>query len=362
MRLRKRAESVGSGTQDMRGQGTRIFVDELARFAADAADARLMTIAETAAAPLRVAVRGRAGVGCSTVARALDRAGVAARIRVTESVADVVVYVTAEVMKPEDAAAIAAAQLPVVALLNKADLTGFAGDGPIVAARARCARFAELVGVPVEPIIGLLAVAAVDVLENPVWDTLRGLAGHHDSALFDGSFEGFLAADVSVPTEDRVRLLETLDLFGAALGVAAVRNGVTPAQLRALLRRVSCVDAVIGKIHAVGAEVRYRRVLDAVAALEALAVADDALGARISEFLAHDDTVLARMAAATDLAEAELGPVGDGADSAAHLSRAVRWQRYSQGPVSEVHRAFAVDIARGSLRLWLQSPTHGDLP
>lgn len=47
----------------MRGQGHQIFVDELARFAAAEADPRVTAIAQRAAAPLRVVVRGRRGVG-----------------------------------------------------------------------------------------------------------------------------------------------------------------------------------------------------------------------------------------------------------------------------------------------------------
>jgi hypothetical protein len=338
----------------MRGQGHQIFVDELGRFAAGAAEARMTAIAENAAAPLRVAVRGRNGVGCSTVAHALDRGGTPSGIRAFESdgvdvaspdlEADLVVYVTTEVIKPEDREAIAGTRLPVLVVLNKADLAGFAGDGPLVAARARCARFAGLpglVGVPMEPMIGLLA--ALDDLPHPVWAALLGVA-----------------ADCQVSIEDRQRLLSTFDLFGTALAVAAVRRGSTPAQLRALLRRVSCVDAVVAKIKALGAEVRYRRVLDAVAALEALAVPGDRW--RISEFLAHDDTVVARMAAAADLVEADIGSVGEGSDPGAHLSQALQWQRYSSGsPVSDLHRACAADITRGSLRLWSRAQQVGEL-
>jgi hypothetical protein len=292
----------------MRGQGHQIFVDELARFAADTADPRVMTIARSAAAPLRFAVRGRTGVGCATVGRALDRVGAMAGttygIRAAESDSDadvdVVVYVTTEVLKPEDRDAIAAERRPVLVVLNKADLTGFAGEGPVVAARARCAQFSALVGVPVEPMIGLLAVVASDEPPDAAWD--------------------------AVCSEDRQRSLRTLGLFGAAVALAAVRKGWTPAQLRALLRRLSCVDAVVAGVNAAGAQVRYRRVLDAVAQLEALAVCDPSLG--ITAFLAHDDTVLARMAAAADV---ELGPVG-------------------AGP-GDVRRARDADITRGSLRL-----------
>ncbi|WP_407687329.1 hypothetical protein [Mycobacterium sp. HUMS_1102779] len=369
----------------MKGQGHRIFVDELRRFAAGHADPRVTAIAERTAEPLRVVVRGRRGAGRSTVARALRAAGERATAgpatfreipaaRAVGSgvdlIVDLIVYVIAEVIKPEDAEAIAAARHPVLAVLSKADLVGSlsgrTGDGPTAAARARCADLAALAGVPVEPMIGLLAVAALDGLDDGLWAALRVLAdepGHAD--LFDLSCDGFLTADAAVPADVRLRLLDTLGLFGAALAVAALRQGRTAAQVRVLLRRMSRVDAVLGALSAVGAEVRYRRVLDAVAELEALAVGDEA----ISGFLTRDDTVVARMAAAVDVAEAaglEVGPVSAGgadADAAAHLPRAVRWQRYSMGrlgPVSDLHRACGADIARGSLRLW--SRACGSLP
>jgi hypothetical protein len=362
---------TGLSRRNMQRQGHQTFVDELAHFAARAADGRLTAIAQRAAAPLRVAVRGRRGVGRGTVARALNRAGIASGIsvRVTPpadpdadpdvDVIDVVVYVTAEVVKPEDSQAIqaiAAARRPVLAVLNKADSAGFTGDGPLALAQARCAQFSALVGVPMEPMIGLLAVAALDdLLDKTSWAALRSLA---DDAVLDGSFDGFLAADNPVPTEVRQRLLETLDLFGVALAVAAVRQGKTTEQVRDLLRRASGVDAVLDKLAAVGAEVRYRRVLDAAAELAALAVSPGEIGGRINDFLCRDDTVIARMAAAVDLAESAGLAVGPAHNPAAHLSQAQRWQRYSLGglgPVSDLRRACGADIARGSLRLWSQA-------
>jgi hypothetical protein len=359
----------------MTGHGHQTFADELARFAAGRADRRVTAIADRAAAPLRVVVRGRPGVGRRTVARALDRAGIASGISATTGAtasacdADVVVYVTAEVVKPEDTEAIAAAGRPTLAVLNKADLAGSlsgrSGDGPIAAARMRCAEFSVLVGAPMEPMIGLLAVAALDDLDTALWAALRVLAADPGGPTsLDGSYSGFLAADNPVPTDVRQRLLDALDLFGTALGIAAVRQGRTPAQVRALLRRMSGVDAVLNKIAVVGAEVRYQRVLAAVAELEALAVSCDEIAESISGFLSRDDTVVARMAAAVDLAEAaglEVDPADlDRDDAAAHLPRAVRWRRYSRGPVSDLHRACGADIARGSLRLWSQAC--GSLP
>ena len=316
----------------MRRQGHQAFVGELARFAARGADRRVTAIAERAGAPLRVAVRGRRGVGCSVVARALNQSATAG----TEP--DVVVYVIAEVVKPEDSRAVralAAAQRPVLAVLNKADVAGFGGDGPMAFAQARCKHFSALLGVPVQPMIGLLAVAAQeDGLDDASCAALRTLAADPSVAS--------VAADV------RLRLVDTLGLFGVAVAVGAVRQSKTAAQVRALLRKVSGVDAVLEQVAAVGAEVRYRRVLDAVAELEALAVSNGEIG----EFLARDDTVIARMAAAVDLAESAGLQVGSCHGSAAHLAEAVRWQRYRLGPVSDVHRACGADIARGSLRLW----------
>lgn len=359
----------------MSGQGHRTFVEALAQFAAGAADGRVRAIAERATAPLRVVVRGRRGVGRRTVAGALGQFGTASGLLVTtQDEEDVVVYVVAEVLKPEDIEAIAAARSPVLAVLNKADLAGSlsgrGGDGPIAAAHLRCAQLSALAAVPMVPMIGLLAGAALDALDADVWAAVRLLAAGSPTLLED-SCDGFLAPDHPdnpVPIGLRQRLLDRLDLFGTALAVAAVRRGATAPQVRALLRRVSGVDAVIAKVGAVGAEIRYRRVLDAVAELEALAVSEavteEGIGEQIRAFLSGDDALVARMAAAVDLAEASGLDVGDCDDPAGHLPRARRWQRYSlgkSGPVSDLHRACGADIARGSLRLWSQTRAGGDL-
>jgi hypothetical protein len=243
----------------------------------------------------------------------------------------------------------------VLTVLNKADLVGSlsgrTGVGPLATARTHCAALAEVAGVAVEPMIALLAMAAFAGPDATSWAALQTLAAH--PTCLDGSFEAFVAADVPVPTAARLRLLDALDLFGTALGVATVRRGGTPPQLRALLRRVSGVDAVIARLSALGAEARYRRLLQATAELEALAVGHAPIAEQVTAFLSHDDTVIARMAAAVDVAEAaglDVGPAD--LDSDDHLPRAVRWQGYSRESASELHRACGADIARGSLRLW----------
>ena len=283
-----------------------------------------------------MAVAGRNGVGRRTVAHALTLAG---ELRgtialTTSSAADLDVYVLAEVAKPEDLDALSTARRPMLAVLNKADLiattaSGCHPHGPTNAARARCAQLSVHAGTPIEPLVGILALD--DLLDDGVWAGLQTLAGGHP-------------VDANV----RRRLIGALDEFGVAQATVAIRRGATRAAVDALLRSLSCIDEVADKIEALGAQVRYQRVLDAVAELETLAVTDQ----RISAFLTRDDTVVARMMAAVDVVEA-IGIEVDRGDTAdAHLRRAVHWQRYRRGPVTGAHRACGADIVRGSLRLW----------
>jgi hypothetical protein len=340
----------------MSGQGHPIFVDELQRYVADGVDSRCAAIADRLTAPLRVAVSGRRGVGRSTVARALARAGaIGQTITVTPATeADIDVYVLAEVVKPEDRAAIAAAGRPVLAVLNKADLLASPESEryphePASAARRRCARLAEVpgfAGVPIEPVVGMLAAATLDdLVDDALWAALQQLAIQPADL---SSANSFVAGEHPLPAELRRRLLETVDVFGVMAAVTAIRRGATRAQTRVFLRHLSCIDDVIDAIGTLGAPVHYQRLLDAVATLEMLAVTDR----RVDEFLSRDQTVIARMTAAVSVVEAA-GMRVDRCDSAsAHLRRAVGWQRYSRGPASGIHRACSADIVRGSLRLW----------
>jgi hypothetical protein len=293
-------------------------------------DSRCAAIAKRLATPLRVAVTGRRGVGRRTVAHALTCAGLAVT---PPANADVNVYVLADAVKPEDRAAIEAAGRPALAVLNKADLVattapGRHPGGPTSAARARCAQLSARAGVPIEPLVGILAGAALD---DATWQGLRALA--------DGQ---------SVDAAVRRRLTVTLDAFGIRQAIAALRRGATRSDVDALLNELSGIDDVVDKVVVLGARPRYRRVLEAVAELETMAVTDR----RISEFLAHDDTVVARMMAAVEVVEAVGIPVDRGHTAAAHLRRAMHWQSYRRGQVAASERACGADIVRGSLRLW----------
>ncbi|MGI9123958.1 MAG: hypothetical protein ACR2JM_04305 [Mycobacterium sp.] len=68
-----------------------------------------------------------------------------------------------------------------------------------------------------------------------------------------------------------------------------------------------------------------------------------------------DAVVLTRMTAAAEVMRAAGFEVDSGADADAHLSQAVRWQRYSRAAPSSLHRRCALDLARGSMRLWAQA-------
>ena len=57
-------------------EGHQIFTDELTRFAERAGDSRITELIDEVRGPLRVAVRGRDGVGRDTVAAALTGAGI----------------------------------------------------------------------------------------------------------------------------------------------------------------------------------------------------------------------------------------------------------------------------------------------
>ena len=279
-----------------------------------------------------MAVSGRAGVGRSTVADALARTGALAVT--TTSDAELDVYVIAEVVKPEDRAAIEAIARPVLTVLTKADLiaateAGRHPHGPTKAARTRCEQLSARTGLPIEPLVGLLAVAALD---DAAWAGLQALANGRPAA-------------ASV----RQRLIDMLDVFGIAQATAAIRLGATRTETMALLRRLSCVDDVVDAIERLGTHARYQRVLDAVADLETLAVTDP----RVSAFLACDDTVVARMMAAVDVVEAGGITVDRGDTADAHLRRALDWRR--DRPVVGVHRACRADIVRGSLRLWAEA-------
>ncbi|MFN8032492.1 MAG: hypothetical protein U0Q47_04225 [Mycobacterium sp.] len=269
--------------------------------------------------PVRVAVLGRPGCGRRTVARALLGGGV--EVAGPQAPVDVDVYVLTETLKPEDRAALTRPPRPRVAILNKADLAGFGGPGPLTVAADRCRRLQPEIDTPILPLAALLAAA---VLDDATLAALRVLTAQPANL---GATDAFLAGEHPVSREVRQRLLTDLDLFGIAHAVVALREGAGLVGTAVALRRASGLDPVLAAIARAGASARYRRLADGA-------------------------STAARMAAATQVVEADGMAVDRGEDADAHLRRAITWQRYSRGPVSDLHRRCALDIVRGSLQRW----------
>jgi hypothetical protein len=322
-------------------EGHQIFVEALTRFAEQSRNPRLTPIIGRIAASPRVAVLGRDGVGRGTVGAALTRAGVT--VTPDPATADIHVLVIAEALKPEERAGLAAADRPIVTVLNKADLTGLGDGGPMTRAHRRAADCRALTGVPTVPMVALLATADPD--DELMW-ALRVLVTEPADLT---STDAFVRTGHSVRPELRRRLLAALDRFGIACAVLALGEGADAATVSTVLRGASQVDRVVEHLEAAGAPARYRRVRSAITELHSLAVQSG--DAQLAEFLSTDETVLAVMAAAVDVVEAAGVVVDRGDDAAAHLRRAVHWRRYSRGPVGALHRSCGADIARGSLRL-----------
>lgn len=308
-------------------------------------------LAREVGAPLRVAVRGLPGVGSSTVTAALAALH---RFEIVGSAPDITVRVIAEVVKPEDVSAIEQAHGPVLVVLTKADLCGFGPGGPVETARRRCVRLATVTGAMTEPMVGLVARAALDpdLLDAALLEALQVLAVTPADLR---TAQTFTSGPHPVPAAQRRRLVEVLDLFGIAHAVIALRGAPAAGSdaVRAVLRQVSGVDEIVARLETLGAEVRYRRLSALLADWDLCAVTDT----RVAEALLSDDVVFARMAAALEVMAAAgqsdgVVEVGAAEPRAAVLQRALRWRRHTAGPWTAMHRQCAVDISRGTLRQW----------
>jgi hypothetical protein len=316
------------------------FEEQLTRFAEGTATPGLPQIIGRLRRSIGVAVLGRTGVGRDTVAAALRHHGVA--VTVDPAAADARVLVIAEALKPEELA-LAATGPPTLIVLNKADLTGSRSGGALPNAHRRAADVQRRTGMPTVAMIGLLAATGLD---DDLVDALRTLVRVPADL---GTVDAFVHGDHPVGSDVRTRLLERLDRFGIAHAVLALARGDDPATLPVLLQRLSNVDAVLAGLRARTAQVRYRRLREALAEIHSLAIElddEDLFG-----LLNSDAAVLAKMTAAVAVVEAEGIRVDPRDDPDAHCRRAAQWRRYGGGPVNALHRNCSADITRGSLRL-----------
>lgn len=305
------------------------FVSELSAHAEKTGQTALRSIIDPLCRPLRVRTTGRPGVGRRTVTAALRDAGLA----VVDSGADVEVLIIAETAKPEDCRIVAAADGPMVIALNKADLLG-----ATAADRVRLVR--RVTGVPTVAVSALQATATLD---DALVAALRVLAAEPGDL---SSTDVFCTAPHPVDAAIRARLVAVADLPGIAAVVADLRAGAGAdgRALTASLRRLGKIDELRAAVHAAAAPLRYRRLGTAMTRLRALAARTT--DERLNALVAGDAAVLAAMEAAVEVVRADGLDVGPDDP----LTRAVRWQRYSRGPVNAMHRRCGTDIARGALR------------
>ncbi len=298
---------------------------------------------EALRAPLRIGISGRRGVGSRAVTVVVAAAGYP--IVAADEHPDVRVHVLAEVCKPEDLQVLDRGDVDLV-VVNKADLAGLGGDGPMARSRRLAEHVTATTGVVAVPLAALPARAAVDeaVVGEQVLAAVRTLVANPADMR---SADAFVAGAHPVSSAHRARLVSDLGLFGVAHAVLAVRAEPDAGadRLRAVFRAVSGLDGLLDGLAKAGAPARYRRVLAAHQALEARAVTD----ADAAEFLHANDTVLAVRDAAAEVLRA----AGVAVTPASHAPRAqaIRWRRYAAGPVSALHRQCGLDLARGSLRL-----------
>jgi hypothetical protein len=337
------------------------FDEYLTRFAEAAATPGLPPIIGRLRRRIGVAVVGRTGAGRNTVAAALRHHGVA--VVADPATAEVQVLVIAEALKPEEWA-MAAAGRPTLIVLNKADLTGSRG-GAMPNAHRRAADVQRRTGTPTVAMVGLLAATTgaseatgkttgaseatgemTGALDDELVDALRTLVSTPADL---GSVDAFTRGEHPVGPDVRTRLLERLDRFGIAHAVLALARGDEPATLPAFLQRLSNVDAVLGGLRACTAPVRYRRLRAALAEIHSLAIELDDEG--LFGLLNSEAAVLATMAAAVDVVEADGIRVDPDDHPDTHRRRALQWRRYGGGPVNALHRSCSADITRGSLRL-----------
>ncbi|MFA4081120.1 hypothetical protein [Mycobacteroides salmoniphilum] len=352
-------------------RGFEVFRGTLDRFAARPevrqvhGGQRIHDLAVRAGDPLRVTVRGRAGVGVTSVIGALGRTLPAedgpghALVEVPipgedpadsadADAMDVQVVVFAEALKPEDRAVVGASNAPKVLILNKADLTDpGTARGPWTAAVERCAQYRIETRVPTLPLSAHVPLADIDegmvealklMVENPA-DT--------------SSVDAFVTCTHEVPVRMRERLLHELDLYPMGCAIGALRQVPTLAApgLASLLCDLSGVDAVVSAIRAAIAQGWYRRMRTVLAELRRIGVTG-VLPVQIDAFLTSDDVVVAAMRCAVDAATAAGIPVELSDHPEDHRYRAERWQRFAAGPVNATYASMGTDIARGSLRMW----------
>ncbi|QLY30888.1 hypothetical protein [Nocardia huaxiensis] len=208
-----------------------------------------------ASRPLRIQITGRSKVGKTTLRNALsllaaeetqpvDQPGCSAPVLD----GDLIIYVLTGCPQPTDRQLTAAltAERTLVAL-NKAETIGTRWSD----AAAAAARYAEILGVPVYPVVASLAART----RSGTFTTadLRTLQRHRtrNDPAFALAPELFTSPDLGPDVDDRRTLLEHWDLHGVACALTALRMDptLTPHALLQILHCASGIDALYEELH-----------------------------------------------------------------------------------------------------------------
>ncbi|WP_206489693.1 hypothetical protein [Rhodococcus sp. KRD162] len=333
--------------------------------------------------PLLVRVAGRPGVGKSAVRAVLESADLdadgldvqihesneadnGATARSTESadvdrsVGDVLVYVFAGAISPDDSAALTSpsrgAHNGTVVVLTKADTL----DDPAAAAAAA----SEQLGLAVLPVMGTMAAGLRGSGSSGtplVMDDVRTVAAADLGPADLLTVERFQAADIALSGRRREDLVDCIELRGLALLVSALRRpipvpsgrsaGSTPVpsddDLVQILVEASGLDALVEAVSAAVSTAAANRDADLHRSLRQIAAGHRHVRGAVESYLASDEAVAAEMRCAA----LHLGvPIETGSEWETVQQAALWKQRAATAKDSDVRRS-ALALCRGHVRL-----------
>ena len=322
--------------------------------------------------PLLVRVAGRPGVGKSAVRAVLESADLdadgldvqihesneadnGATARSTESadvdrsVGDVLVYVFAGAISPDDSAALTSpsrgAHNGTVVVLTKADTL----DDPAAAAAAA----SEQLGLAVLPVMGTMAAGLRGSGSSGtplVMDDVRTVAAADLGPADLLTVERFQAADIALSGRRRENLVDCIELRGLALLVSALRRP-TPVpsddDLVQILVEASGLDDLVEAVSAAVSTAAATRDADLHRSLRQIAAGHRHVRGAVESYLASDEAVAAEMRCAA----LHLGvPIETGSEWETVQQAALWKQRAATAKDSDVRRS-ALALCRGHVRL-----------
>lgn len=312
-----------------------------------------------------VQVTGRAGVGKTTLARALARPDIVETAPLdTPGVpdpvldGDVVVYVVAESLQPPDVAALQALRGTALVALNKADVLAVGGGG-WGAVLARADEYAKDLAVQVVPVVAAIAATAARATMTPAETrSLRTLGDLNDPTLLLGA-DLFLGADVIIDARARRTMLDRWELYGLDCAMTALRHepDLSPESVTGLLHAVSGIDGFRAALDRTLSQALAGRGAALLDELDRLAARSAAARNDIEAYLRSDEALF--MGLTSGLAAPELAGIADrrsvlrpaSAEQARDL--ADWWREVAQGPAAGPGaRRAALRVQHAYTRAW----------